>query len=421
MFVAVPSPSGLDPRSNLGFGQSMQWPADIPHLREAWSLDPAVAFLNHGSFGACPNAVLVKQALWQRQMERQPVQFFLRDLPPLLDTAREELARFVSARPDDLAFVPNVTAAVNTVLRSLDLTAGDEIVVTSHTYGACRNAAAYVGERTGARLVTAEVPFPIAAPEVVERAVLAALTPRTRLVLLDHVTSPTGLVFPVASLVRQLAERGVDTLIDGAHAPGMVDVDVQDLGAAYYAGNCHKWLCAPKGAGFLVVRPDRQAGVHPLAISHGYAATRAGRSRFRLEFDWGGTDDPTAALCVPEAIRVMASLLPGGWPAVRQRNHAMALAARELLADALGIAPPAPATMLGSLAALPLPDAPESSALPFHIDPMQDALLARYQIEVPVMPWPKPPQRLLRISAQLYNRQSDYERLGRSLRDAAFR
>lgn len=389
---------------------------DSAMLRTRWLLDPAVAFLNHGSFGACPIAVLDAQAALRARLERQPVQFLARDLEGLLDDARAALGAFLGADPDDLAFVPNATTGVNAVLRSLRLGPGDDLLTTDHAYGACRNTLAWVGERTGARVVVAAVPFPLDGPDAVSDAVLAAVTPRTRLALLDHVTSATGLVFPIARLIAALAERGIDTLVDGAHAPGMLPLDLRALGAAYYAGNCHKWLCAPKGAGFLHVRRDRQQGIHPTTISHGLTVARTDRSRFRLEFDWTGTTDPTAWLCVPEAIRHVGSFVPGGWDEIRSRNHALVLAARARVAAALGTALPCPDEMIGSLAALPFPDgSPEPPQSALYSDPAQDALLGRFGIEVPIYPWPAPSRRFLRLSAHLYNTAADYERLAAAL------
>ncbi|MFI5308317.1 MAG: aminotransferase class V-fold PLP-dependent enzyme [Polyangiales bacterium] len=382
-----------------------------------WLLEPGIDFLNHGSFGACPRPVLELQTELRARLEREPVRFFVRELEGLLDAAREELGRFVGAAAADLAFVPNATAGVNTVLRSLALQPGDELLTTDHSYRACRNALEATAERAGARVIVAQVPFPVRSPDEIVSAVLARRSSRTRLALLDHVTSPTAVVFPIAPLVAELAASGVDTLVDGAHAPGMLDLSLRDIGAAYYTGNCHKWLCAPKSVAFLHVNESRQQAVRPLSISHGATAIREGRSRFLLEHDWQGTFDPTPALCIPAAIGFLGSLLDGGWPALRERNHALACSARALLCSELGIAAPCPESMLGSMAAIVLPQ-PSSSrpAEPYALDPLQDALFLQHGIEVPVYPWPAPPQRLLRISAQLYNDAGQYQKLATTLR-----
>jgi isopenicillin-N epimerase len=249
----------------------------------------------------------------------------------------------------------------------------------------------------------------------VAEAVLARVGPRTRLALVDHVTSPTGLVLPIERMVRDLEARGVDVLVDGAHAPGMVPLDLDALGAAYYTGNCHKWICAPKGSAFLHVRRDHQKGVHPLVVSHGANSPRTDRSPFRLEFDWTGTADPTAYLTVPEAIRYMGSLLPGGWPALMAHNRQLALAARDRLVAALGVQAPAPDSMIGSLAAVPVPPGYYPAGPPRTRDPLQAALFDRYRLELPVFTWPALACRILRVSAQLYNASGDYERLAAAL------
>ena len=391
---------------------------DTPTAAAPWPLDPAVVFLNHGSFGSCPQPVLDYQQALRARLERQPVQFFVRDLEGLLDEARAALGTFLGAPADDLAWVPNATTGVNAVLRSLPLEPGDELLVTDHEYNACRNALDFVAARAGAKVVVAPLPFPIAEADEAIDGFLARVTDRTRLALIDHVTSQTGLVLPIARIVAALRDRGVETLVDGAHAPGMLPLDLAGLGAAWYTGNCHKWLCAPKGAGFLYVRPDLQSTVRPVTISHGANATRRDRSRFLLEFDWTGTGDPTAILAVPEALRFMGRLLPGGWPALRRHNRTLVLQGRDALGAALGLTAPCPDDMIGSLSSLPLPagdGAPPGSAL--YTDPLQDRLLEDYAIEVPIVPWPAPPQRLLRISAQIYNRPEDYRRLADALQD----
>lgn len=381
-----------------------------------WPLDPSVAYLNHGSFGACPKAVLEKQAALRAELEREPVDFLWRTLPARLAESRAALGAFLGADPDDLAFVPNATAGVNAVLRSLDLSAGDELLTTSHVYPACRRAMEYVAARSGARVVVADVPFPLASEDDVVGPVLAAASPRTRLALVDHVTSPTALVFPVARLVAELRARGVETLVDGAHAPGMVPIDLDLLGAAFTTGNAHKWLCAPKGAAFLHVRRDLQASVHPTAISHGWSPDAG--ARFRAEFDWTGTADPTPFLAIPAAIAFLGSLLPGGWSEVMARNRALVLEARRILLEALGGSPAAPASMVGSIASVPLPaPAPGSPAATLGHEGLMNWIRER-GVEPWLYPWPCAGGMLVRVSAQLYNSREEYVRLAALLREA---
>jgi len=392
----------------------------MPDPARHWSLDSETIFLNHGSFGACPLPVLDEQSRWRAVMESQPVDFFVRRVEGHLDAARNRLAAFLGADPENLVWVPNATTGVNAVLRSLELGPGDELLTTDHAYNACRNALEYTAERSGATVVVAEVPFPISSSAEAGMAILDRVGPRTRLALVDHVTSPTGLVFPIGEIVAQLQARGVDTLVDGAHAPGMVPLDLESLGAAYYAGNCHKWLCAPKGAGFLHVRPDRQDTIVPTSISHGANSPRTDRSRFQLLFDWTGTADPTAYLAVPTALDFMAGLLPGGWEAVMAANRSLALGGRSLLCEALRVPVPAPEEMIGSLAAVPLPPADRSDQPPassLYGDPLQEVLLERWKVEVPIVPWPGWPSRLVRVSAQVYNRPEQYSTLASALKE----
>ena len=385
-------------------------------MKQPWLLDPDIAYLNHGSFGATPIAVLAKQDEYRTRLEREPVRFMVRELEPLLDAARAEVAAFVGADAEDIAFVQNATAGVNAVLRSLDLDKHDELLVTTHEYNASRNALDFVCALAGAKVVVADVPFPIASPDEVVERVMEKVTARTRLLLIDHITSQTALILPVARIVAELRARGVDTLIDGAHAPGQIPLVLRAVGAAYYTGNFHKWVCAPKTAAFLYVAPNRRASIRPTIISHGANATRTDRSRFLLEFDWPGTFDPSPWLCVPDSLHYIPSLVDGGWPEVMRRNHALALRARDILCDALGMDKPAPDDMLGAMAAFPLPEgtALDASAL-YGGEPLQDALLFKHKIEVPVMPWLYPPKRTLRVSAQLYNEVGEYEKLADAL------
>ncbi len=404
-------------------------------LRTRWSLEPDVVFLNHGSFGATPTAVLDEQARWRARMESDPVRFFVREFDPLLAEVRAVLGRFLGAEAEDLALVPNATAGVNTVLRSLSFEPGDELLATGHEYNAALNALRFAADRDGARVILVDPGYPVDGPDDLVERLLAAVTPRTRLVLLSHVTSPTAVVLPVERLVPALRARGVETLVDGAHAPGMLPLDLDALGAAYYTGNCHKWMCAPKGAAFLHVRRDRRAAIRPLSISHGANDPDPDRPLFRKEFDWTGTDDPSAWLSIPAAIETVGGMLPGGWPAVMAANRDLALRGRDAILAALeGIGPEparagAPDAMTGSMATVTLPgrgSTPFVSRSPLDVDPIGAALWERWRIEVPILAIPAGPGgtdgageaprgRLVRISAQLYDTPDEYALLGSAL------
>lgn len=407
-----------------------------PEASKHWLLEEGVSHLNHGSFGATPRIVLAEQDRLRAELEREPVRFMVERLEGLLDESRRWLGAMVGAAAEDLVFVPNATAAVNAVVRSMDLSSGDELVVLSHGYNACLNVLRYAAERAGATVVVAGLEAFPRGPERVIEAVMSAVTARTRLVLLCHVTSPTALIVPVGTLVPMLQSRGIDVLVDGAHGPGMVEVDLDRLGAAYYTANCHKWLCAPKGSAFLHVRRDRQKGVRPHVISHGFNTRRTDRSKFMLEFDWPGTIDPTPALCIPSSIRAMAAIWSecfdpscpragdGGWDAatarawegIRARNRALAAWGRRHVAERLGMALVTPESMHGSTATVPLPpgegDVPVPAPYP---DPLQRRLIDQRHVQVPIVHFPGWPSRLVRVSAQLYNDEGDYKRLGEGL------
>jgi len=385
-----------------------------------WRLDPEVTFLNHGSFGACPVPVLEAQRAFIDELEAGPIRFLWATFEARLDAARAEVAEFLHADPEGLVFVPNATTGVSTVLRSLAATfePGDELLTTNHEYNAVLNAQAEIARLAGARVVIAQLPFEIESDAQVIETILAAVTPRTRLAVVSHVTSPTATILPVEAIVRALADRGIDTLIDAAHGPGMVPVDVDTLGAAYWTANGHKWLCGPKGSGMLVVRADRRDRIHPLVISHGFNDLRSGRSRLWKEFDWTGTGDPTPYLALPVALRTIAALHPDGWPGVMQANHDLVLEGRRIVAEALGVETPTPASMIGSMAKIRLPIAPMPDP---DIDALKASTVAEDGIEVPLVGWPVPAARespdalpsaiAVRISAQRYNHPADFDRL----------
>jgi isopenicillin-N epimerase len=371
--------------------------------RDEWLLDPAVAFLNHGSFGATPREVLAEQERWRVRMERHPTHFMSEELPPALRAAAARLAAFVGSEAKDLVFVENATAGCNTVLRSLRLAPGDEILVTDHGYPAVRKAAEHAAARAGARVVEAAVPFPLDDPAKIVAAVAARLGPRTRLAVLDHVTSPTAIVFPVRELVAVCRAAGAPVLIDGAHAPGMLSLDVPSLGADWYTGNCHKWLMAPKGSGFLWAAPERQADTHPLVISHGFG------QGFTAAFDWIGTRDPTAWLSVPAAIDFHERL---GGARLRERNATLARAQATLLAQTWNTERGAPDALTGSMAAVRLPLREPATAA--RAQELRKRLFADHRIEVPVTAFAG--ALWARISAHAYNRPADYARLAACFR-----
>lgn len=384
------------------------------HLpRAAWRLTSDAIFINHGSFGACPHEVLQKQRILQDELENQPVQFFLQRHGEIMDNARNALGAFLGADPDDLALLRNCSTGVATVLRSLRFEAGDELLATSHGYNACNNALIHAAQMWGASTRFVELPFPLqSASEITERLV-AAIGPSTRLLLIDHITSPTALIFPIAEIVAAFEQRGIPVLVDGAHSPGMVPLNLDSLGASFYTGNCHKWMCAPKGSAFLHVRRDWQPTIRPLTISHGANAPTTQRSRFRLEFDWTGTEDPSAWGVIPDVIEFFASL-PGGWAAHMAANRTLALAARDLLCERLGVDQPAPDDMIGAIASVPIPPDPDDAIPGQMAGHLQQRLWSSYGIEVPIIPQPGG-GRVVRVSAQRYNRLEEYERLVEAL------
>ena len=348
-------------------------------------------------------------------MEAEPVQFLWRRFEELLEPARVAVAKFVGARAADLVFVPNATTGVNAVLRSIRLCKGDELLTTSHDYNACHNVLAEAARRTGARVVTAQVPFPLTDEEQVPEVILRNVSRRTRLALIDHITSSTALIYPVERIVRELERRGVETLVDGAHAPGMVSVNLSKLNAAYYTANLHKWVCAPKGAAFLWARKDKQRELQPVVISHGNNTSRPGFSAFQDRFDWAGTLDPTAWFCAGEALRWLGQYFPGGWAGLREANHRLAVRARALLCTQLQVSPPCPDNLLGAMATIPLPERFQGRPKRSKIDPEQTQLYEEFGIEVPFFRIGKSQRRYFRVSAQLYNTIEEYAYLGEAL------
>lgn len=384
-------------------------------LAKHWELNPDCVFLNHGSFGATPTHIRNEQRGWMNLLEEEPVRFFEDLAEGFMKNSRLALAKMLHCDAEDLALIENATSGVNTILRSLVFNEGDEILVPDHAYQACRNTIDFVAERWKATVVTVNIPFPIEGPDVAFDAVMAGVTPRTVLAMIDTVTSPTGLLMPFERLVQALEEKGVAVMLDAAHGIGMVPLSLDELGASYTTSNCHKWLCAPKGSAFLHVRRDRQHLIHPLTISHGMTFPLGDTTRFRHEFDWTGTRDISAACSIPATIEYMQTMVDGGWPAIMQLNHDLAVEGRNILCERLGIEAPCPDEMIACIATLVLPS-DGSAGIPLHEpDPLHKVLQDKYGIQVPVWSWESPKGRYIRISAQLYNHVDEYHYLANAL------
>ncbi|HSA33311.1 MAG TPA: aminotransferase class V-fold PLP-dependent enzyme [bacterium] len=381
-------------------------------FRDLWPLDKGKTHLNHGSFGACPTAILEHQRRLRDEMEASPTDFFVRRSPDLLTAVRIELSRFVNADPEGMTFVPNATAGVNAVIRSHKWEKGDEVLTTKLLYPACRNTLAFIAEEFGVTVNMVDIPYPPAsADDIVER-IVAAATPDTRLALIDHVTSSTALILPVARIVAELKKKGIPTLIDGAHGPGMTALDLTAIAPAWYTGNCHKWLCTPIGSAFLWVAPEKRGRTYPLSISNYFYAPE-GRAGFRAAFDWTGTADLTPFLCIGEAIRFMGALLPGGWDELRASNNKLAGDMAPVVAKALKTEAPVLGELNGSMVTIPIPGLPYSfEANGLH--PLMNRLYAKHGIEVMITCIPDG-RSALRISAQIYNEPADYEALAAAL------
>ncbi len=374
-------------------------------LCDLFLLRPDVIFLNHGSFGACPEPVFKVYQSWQLELERQPVEFLARRFADLMRDARESLAAFVGADADELVYVPNATTGLNIVARSLPLQAGDEVLATDHEYGALDRTWRFLCAKRGARYIRQPVPLPVESAEQVVEAVWAGVTPRTRALFISHITSPTAIIFPVAGLVERAREAGLITIVDGAHTPGQIPLDLKTLGADFYSGNCHKWMCAPKDAAFLYARRDMQHRVEPLVVSWGWESEKPGPSRFIDEQEWQGTRDVAAYLSVPAAIRFMAE---HDWLRVRQECHELVRYARERVSELAGLPPITPdsAEWFAQMAALPIPYC--------DLDTLKRRLYDEFRIEIPTVEWNG--RHFVRISIQAYNTRANVDALVEALK-----
>lgn len=373
-----------------------------------WMLDPEIAFLNHGCFGARPRTVSTAQQNWRDRIEVTPIELLDRQRKSLIDEAKDAVGAAMGMAPDDFGFITNATGGVNAVLRSLKFEAGDELLTFDHVYNAVRMTMKYLADHVGVAYREIPLPLPVPDSQVIMDALEASITPRTKLLVIDHITSPTALLFPIREIVAHCEARGIDVLIDGAHAPGMIDLNVEQLGAAYYTGNLHKWFCAPMGTAFLWVRPDRQAGIHPTTISHFLDQGLAN------EFEWQGTRDISGWLAAPEALRYFETY---GLERVRQHNHDMAVWVQRLICERWGTTPNSPVdgSMLGSMVTLTLPvelrdrwDEPMA---------LQRALYERHRIEAPIIGWSD--RWWTRASCQMYNTPEQYVKLANAILELA--
>lgn len=390
-------------------------PAPSPLARH-WTIDPSVCYLNHGSFGACPRVVLEEQARLRALMEAEAVRFFVEKIWDLSDAARRAVSELMGCDWRSVAPMPNATIGVATVLGNLTLRAGDEVLAFDQEYPACRNNFARFAERFGASVTTPTLPTPVSSEGEVVDALVRAVTPKTRAALVSHVTSVSGLVLPIERMVSALRERGVITIVDGAHAPAFTPTNIEAIGCDFYTANLHKWLCTPKGSAFLYVREGLRDGFRPLVLSNYAGLPRPGREQFLTEFDYIGTDDRTAFMCVPRALAFLKELRGTLADHMRQ-NRGLALRARDMLCARLGTEPCAPDSMIGCMALVALPRGPrheELRARPTrYADALQDALVDRWSIQVPINVIRG--ERFVRISAQAYNSVEQYEYLGDAL------
>jgi isopenicillin-N epimerase len=375
-------------------------------VRPLFTLSDAVAHLNHGSYGATPREVTAAQRVFQDELESEPSGFMQRRFPVLLRDAARHLAAYLNTGTHQIAMVENATSGVNAVIQSLVLSKDDEVLITDQTYGAVRNTVIHACGRSGARLVDVALPFPDPSDDAIVGAFASGLSPRTKLVVVDHVTSPTALVLPVARMVAEARKTEARILIDGAHAPGMLPVDLAAIDCDHYTGNCHKWLCAPKGCAFLWTAPSFLDSTHPTVISHGHG------KGYETEFDWVGTRDASAQFALPAALAFMERL---GGADVMEHNRSLAFDAATLLAETWGTRTGASRDHFGSMAMIELPltgTATRESGLAIRA-----RLLDEHKVQVPINAlggryW-------ARISAQIYNEMEDYERLARAVRTIA--
>ncbi|MEZ6233848.1 MAG: aminotransferase class V-fold PLP-dependent enzyme [Phycisphaerales bacterium] len=380
-----------------------------------WPVEPGLTMLNHGSYGVTPRPVIEAQWAMRRRMESDPARFFIVELERLMDVTRRRLGEFMGVDPDWLAPAGNASIALATAIRNAGIRPGDDVLVTSHEYASGLNELKRMSGSEGFNVVKADIPFPIRTAQQAVDAVLGAVTPRTRVAIVSHITSATALVLPIERIARELRARGVEVIADGAHTPGQIPLNLRDIPFSFYTASLHKWLGTPKGTGLMVVPPDRQGTYRPLWLSSRAENGRTDRRRFFCDFDYQGTGDFTGLLSVPAAIDAIGATRPGGWPEVMQANHDLVVRARRLVCEVLGLEPPAPDEMAGSMASIILPEPKRPQPKRLYEDALQDNLRDYHNIQVPVWRWGPRNLRVLRISAAPYNTMDDYRKLAEAL------
>lgn len=370
-------------------------------LREQFLLDPHVIYLNHGSFGATPRPVFESYQRWQRELENQPTEFLGRRANGLLEHSREVLARFLGTKSTNLAYVTNATTGLNIIARSIPLSAGDEVLATDHEYGALDRTWRFLGQKQGFKYINQPISLPLTTADAFVEALWQGVTPRTRVIFISHITSPTALIFPVEEVCRKAREQGILTVIDGAHAPGQIPLCLDDMGADFYTGNLHKWLCAPKGAAFVYARSEAVRMVEPLIVSWGYQSDQPGPSQLVDYTEWQGTRDISAFLAVPDAIEYQQA---NHWDDVRARCHALTVETVQKIAEMGGMQPISPLTTqwVSQMASAPLPPTLDLSLL-------SQSLYPQHHIEIPILVWNG--HKLARCSFQAYNTPEDAQTL----------
>lgn len=376
---------------------------------DLWNLDKSMVFLNHGSFGACPKYLLEKQNHYRLQMESQPLKFFIRDADELLYNSKKRLGDFLGANPENMAFADNATTAVNIVMKSFPFKECDRILITNQIYPACRNTVYKIAKEKKLFIDEVIIPRIIKSAEEITEEILKFVKPDTVFSLIDHISSLPGVIFPVKQIISQLEEKGIAVMIDGAHAPGMIPLSLDELNPQFYTGNCHKWMCTPKGSAFLYVRKDMQEMIEPIVTSRRYGEINTNLTEFQYNFSWQGTKDISSYLTIADSIDYFENIFPGGWENVMKTNHDLVFKAGKKICEEFDIEQSYPESMIGAIFGIPFF---EESYMPIdkinQRSYLQEQLFHESRVEVMISFYPVAPQRILRISSQIYNTYEQY-------------